>query len=396
MKRTEAVVAFLMLCAMGALAQEPTLGEQHSRQGFLRRVVAFMDSSTVKGVDRRYLAAPKRPWQVILQGNVNQSSLHLTATTPHADQIFSFMQGDMTWEPRVKTRPAAYAGFWAGYRGYGLGYSWNVAGDNGRILTTGITGGSYGVNLRIHWFESDTPEAYFSGNALHDITPQGEFVYTPLDYSETVELGSPISTRTLFLDAFYLFNGKRCSYAAAYNQSVLQRRSAGSLLAGAMYFHSTTRFDTDANADFILLMNDVGCIKSWQASVGIGYIYNWVPAKGLLVSAMAIPMVTFYNHHKMWRYDSNLKDLVLEEGFDAYEDFDESNYRIRPAANDAVVTSNSSAKLNIDARLSVTYEWANRYFVNAYGQFNRFRFDISESSGRLTDWYVNASMGVRF
>ena len=132
-----------------------------------------------------------------------------------------------------------------------------------------------------------------------------------------------------------------------------------------MYFHSTTRYDTDANADFILLMNDVGCIKSWQASVGIGYIYNWVPAKGLLVSAMAIPLVTFYNHHKMWRYDSNLKDLVLEEGFDAYEDFDESNYRIRPAANDAVVTSNSSAKLNIDARLSVTYEWANRYFVNA-------------------------------
>ena len=396
MKRIEAIVAFLMICVIGALAQEPVLGEQHAKGGILRRLATFIDSLAVRGIDRRYLEASERPWQVILQGNVNQSSLRLTATTPHAEQMFSFMKGDMTWEPHVKMSPAAYAGLWAGYRGYGLGYSWNVAGDNGRILTAGITGGSYGVNLRIHWFDSDTPDIHFSGSALTDITPQGELVYTPFEYTEKVEMNSPITTRTLFLDAIYLFNGKRCSYSAAYDQSILQRRSAGSLLAGAMYFHSTTRFDVDANADFILLMNDMGCIKSWQASIGAGYIYNWVPAKGLLVSAMAIPMVTFYNHHKTWRYDSNLKDQVLVDGLDTFENFDESNYRIRPADNDAVVSTNSSAKFNFDARLSVTYQWADRYFVSAYGQFNRFRFDISEFSARLTDWYVNASMGVRF
>ncbi len=142
-------------------------------------------------------------------------------------------------------------------------------------------------------------------------------------------------------------------------------------------------------------MGDIGAIKSDQISAGVGYIYNWVPAKGLLVSAMAIPMLTFYNHHKMWRYDSNLKDLVDQGGW--YESFDmpEEDYRIREAEKDHIVSKNSIIKLSYDARLSVTYEWNSRLFINAYGQFNSFGFNLDQISGRLNDWYINASLGVR-
>ncbi|MBQ9236692.1 MAG: DUF4421 family protein [Prevotella sp.] len=393
LKRILGVALLLSLCAAFPCMAEG-VGVIPAVTGFIGKVGTFIDSMSVKGLDRRYIDAPKHPWQVILKGNINQSTLSMNSSTSNAEEILPFMYGDLTWEPRIKTNPATYLGVWAGYRGYGIGYSWNVGGDKGRILTFGATGGSYGVNLRIHWFDNDEPQVHMKGSVLTDFDQAGNPVFAPLDYNDVIELGSPIKTRVLFLDGYYLFN-KRCSYAAAYDQSVIQKRSAGSLMAGAMYSHSSTEYDENINADLILLMGDIGAIKSDQISAGVGYIYNWVPAKGLLVSAMAIPMLTFYNHHKMWRYDSNLKDLVDQGGW--YESFDmpEEDYRIREAEKDHIVSKNSNIKLSYDARLSVTYEWNSRLFINAYGQFNSFGFNLDQISGRLNDWYINASLGVR-
>lgn len=386
-----------LLCLIGILpATAADDGVWPTLTGLVRQVGTFVDSMAVKGLDRRYIEAPKKPWQVILRGNINQSDLKLSSTLPHAEEFFDeFMQGEMKWEPRVKTDPATYAGFWAGYRGYGFGYSWNVGGDKGRILTFGATGGSYGVNLRIHWFDNDAPEINIAGNALTDYADDGTYLYSPFTFSEELGIGSPIKTRALFLDGYYLLNGKKCSYAAAYDQSVIQKRSAGSLMVGAMYFYSTTKYDADSNADLILMMNDIGCFRSWQASAGAGYIYNWVPVKGLLISGMAIPMFTFYNHYKEWRYDSNLKDRVMKEGINALFDMEEEDYIIRPAVQNAEVSGTPNVKINFDARLSVTYEWKQRYFINAFGQFSNFKYDLDNLSGRLNDWYVNVSLGIR-
>ena len=363
--------------------------------GFVSKLGTLLDSMALNGVDRRYIGAPEKPWQVMLRSKVNQSDLKLNSTIRNAEELFPFMQGDVIWEPRIKTNPASYLGVWAGYRGYGLSYSWNVGGDKGRVLTFGATGGSYGVNLRIHWFDNDNPKVHFTGNALNDITTDGTFVYAPFAYDDKVDLGSPIKTRTLFLDGYYLFNGKKCSYAAAYDQSVIQKRSAGSLIAGAMYFHSTTSYDTDTNADLMLFMNDIGRFKSWQTSAGVGYIYNWVPTRGLLISGMAIPMVTFHNHIKLWRYDSNLKDLIVSEGMDEVDDMEETGYRIRPSAQNPVESKNSNMTLNFDARLSISYELNDCLLFNAYGQFCNFRYKTNDFSGRLNDWYIKAAIGIR-
>ncbi len=365
----------------------------------VRKVGAFLDTMAVQGVDRNYIEAPKRPWQVILKGNINQSDLKMESTLHNSENYFFFMKGDSRWEPRIKTDPSTYLGVWAGYRGYGLGYSWNVGGDKGRILTFGATGGSYGVNLRIHWFENDEPELTMSGKML-DFDDESLTSFVPFHYSDSEPIESSIKTRALFLDGYYLFNGEHCSYAAAYDQSVIQKRSAGSLMAGAMYFHSTTHYDDPSNADIIFFMNDVGRFKSWQVSAGVGYIYNWVPVKGLLVSAMAIPMVTFYNHLKAWRYYSNVRDLLADPengGMAILDLMDDENYKpeLREADDDPVITRNSNLTVNIDARLSLTYQW-DRYFINAFGQFTNFRYRMDDLKGRLNDWYINASLGVRF
>ena len=346
----------------------------------LKKVGALLDTLSVKGVDRNYIDAPKEPWQIIVKGNINQSDLKMRATGDI--DIVSYKA-----EPRLKTEPSKYIGLWAGYRGYGLGYTINTGGDKGSYFTVGATGGSYGVNVRVHSFENNRPSFSFS-------TDFDDLINEDIDLEEEeVELEDPIRVHTVIADAYYLFNGKRFSYAAAYDQSVIQKKSAGSIMAGAMFYYGKIDFATKNNAELIYLMRGLGKVKLWQGSVGAGYAYNWVPVKGLLVNAMAMPMLTLVNRIKVYAFKTNVEDVMNQYEDDEYPSDEEllAQYVITPLTRKSY---NSGIAVNFDARISVTYNFG-RYFVNAYGQFNNFRYTHEDNRGRLNDWFVNAAFGVR-
>lgn len=346
----------------------------------LKKVGALLDTLSVKGVDRNYIDAPKEPWQIIVKGNINQSDLKMRATGDI--DIVSYKA-----EPRLKTEPSKYIGLWAGYRGYGLGYTINTGGDKGSYFTVGATGGSYGVNVRVHSFENNRPSFSFS-------TDFDDLINEDIDLEEEeVELEDPIRVHTVIADAYYLFNGKRFSYAAAYDQSVIQKKSAGSIMAGAMFYYGKIDYATKNNAELIYLMRGLGKVKLWQGSVGAGYAYNWVPVKGLLVNAMAMPMLTLVNRIKVYAFKTNVEDVMNQYEDDEYPSDEEllAQYEITPLARKSY---NSGIAVNFDARISVTYNFG-RYFVNAYGQFNNFRYTHEDNHGRLNDWFVNAAFGVR-
>lgn len=186
-----------------------TLCTQLQAQGglssFFKKVGTKLDSMSVKGVDRRYIDAPERPWQVIVRGNVNQT---IVSMSTHG----SFAGEDYHAKPSLRTNPSQYMGFWVGYRGYGLGYTVNVRGDKGSNFTFGATGGSYGVNVRIHSFENSSPNFNLNSDLIAEENKD--------DWME-VHLTNPIHVNTIIADAYYLFNGKRFSYCAAYDQSVI-------------------------------------------------------------------------------------------------------------------------------------------------------------------------------
>jgi hypothetical protein len=346
----------------------------------LKKVGALLDTLSVKGVDRNYIDAPKEPWQIIVKGNINQSDLKMRATGDI--DIVSYKA-----EPRLKTEPSKYIGLWAGYRGYGLGYTINTGGDKGSYFTVGATGGSYGVNVRVHSFENNRTSFRFS-------TDFDDLIDEDIDLEEEeVELEDPIRVHTVIADAYYLFNGKRFSYAAAYDQSVIQKKSAGSIMAGAMFYYGKIDYATKNNAELIYLMRGLGKVKLWQGSVGAGYAYNWVPVKGLLINAMAMPMLTLVNRIKVYAFKTNVEDVMNQYEDDEYPSDEEllAQYVITPLARKSY---NSGIAVNFDARISVTYNFG-RYFVNAYGQFNNFRYTHEDNHGRLNDWFVNAAFGVR-
>ena len=348
----------------------------------IRKVGARMDSMAVKGVDRRYIDAPERPWQVIVRGNVSQTIVSMNTQGNIAGQDYSA-------KPYLKTSPSQYIGLWAGYRGYGVGYTMNVGGDKGRTLTFGATGGAYGINVRIHTFENSNPDINLDSNLL---TEEDKEAWND------VQLTDPIRVRTIIADGYYLFNGKRFSYAAAYDQSVIQKRSAGSLMAGLMYNYTRIDYSSDHNGDLVYLMQGLGKVKLWQGSVGVGYAYNWVPARGLLVNVMAMPMLTFVNKLKAYGYATNVPELMEDPFFwdpnttnEEWDDWFYEKVRITPVGDK---TFNSGLSIGFDARMSLTYN-IGRYFFNAYGQFNNIRYRHDSSTGYLNDWFINTSIGIR-
>ena len=114
------------------------------------------------------------------------------------------------------------------------------------------------------------------------------------------------------------------------------------------------------------------------------------PNNGKPASAWAMPTVSLVNHLKIHRYDSKLKDLAFDDF--VHDAMPEEEMVIRDAGTSS---SNSDVNLNIDVRLSLTYNFK-PFIISAYGTFYRFGYSNGSNSGHLQSWHVNSSVGAGF
>jgi hypothetical protein len=399
MKRTRLFVFLLVLLPMAVWAQDvdrneteqvatekPETEKSEKNQFFLWKgilwVKTLIDSMAVATVDRSYIEQPKRPWAVELRSSASQATLKMESDLYYSDDLSG------KFVTRSDNGFSTSLGAWLGYRGYGYGLSKELSKGEGTTHSFGAMGGSFGINLRLSTYRSSRPDVSTSFTE-----ESGSMVE-----SERADLDEPIRVRSLFIDGYYMFNGKHFSYAAAYDQSLIQRRSAGSLVAGAMYYHTSVAYNDDSNWPIILLMNNVGKIKFTQANVGLGYAYNWVPAKGWLISVQAMPMVTLYNKMHTYFYDvvdengTNIYEAIIEGGDEFIENIENVNWKVVDWES---TTKTNRLSWNVDARLSLVYNWS-RFYLRLYGHYNRFVYKNDDGNGRLTDWTGYASLGFRF
>ena len=415
-RKIVACCCLLMVAGIGAAQTE------NEKSSLLTKVKAFVNRNVVHGVDTNYVKAPKQPWQVSIKSRVSQTDLQMLSTIDggelfDGEGIMPFLQGvgDMDMDTRIRTKVSTSIGVKVGYKGLSVSYSFPIGGDKSQNLTLRSVGKWYSLNLRWHKFKSNTLDNHFSGavktrSIEHYDDETGAYTYT--DWGKTnrwddtfnENLVSPISIKTLIFDGFYIFNHKKFSYAAAYNQKTIQVRSAGSAIAGLMGYYADFDYSDSKNAETIYWMDGIGRLRQYQLAIGGGYAYNFVPAKGWLISAMAMPMVTLVNRTRINTYSTNFKEIantnlfelimleiLADQGIsvEGYEFAD--NYKIQSTGEHSC---NNRVALNFTARLSLTYNWS-RYFFNVNGQFNNFNYRHNAMHGHLNDWYVNASVGVR-
>jgi len=338
-------------------------------------VKTLIDSSAVATIDRNYIEQPKKPWAVEVRSSISHSVLKMETDWSHED----ILEGHFT--AKTDNDFPLSLGLWVGYRGYGFGYSKQLSGE-GSTFSLGAMGGSFGINMRINNYRSPTPYVTYSFDTGEEY-----------DAAEgRASMDDPIRIRSFFLDGYYMFNSKHFSYSAAYDQSLIQRRSAGSLMAGLMYDHTSVAFDDNSSYPLIIMMKGLGKLKFTQVNLGAGYAYNWVPARGWLVSAQVMPMVTFYNKSKVYYYDiqdENAYSILWDDEDDV--DWD-SQFYVVPVGDD---DTGNRVTWNFDARLSLVYNWSNCY-LRVYGHYNRFRYECDDGLGWLMDWTGYASLGIRF
>ena len=81
MKRTTAFLIALALPLSMAIAQE--------RKPFLVRAVnklgAFIDTMATRGIDKRYIYVPERPWQLVLKNHINDMDMRVESSLSEAD-----------------------------------------------------------------------------------------------------------------------------------------------------------------------------------------------------------------------------------------------------------------------------------------------------------------------
>ena len=394
-----------LLFSLNTVAQEKetidSVSTQESKPNLMERlhqVQQYLDTKAKAKVDPTYIEVPDKPWRVILRYKENavdvdySQSVDIPAYNEHADWNLYF-------EPPL----ASSIGFWVGYRGTGFSYSKSLTKNAGRYYSISSTGAKYGFNFRLRRF--NTKDARFSS------TDRNLETGVESEFDSAVIMPSPVWIRSVYINGYYVFNGRRYSQAAAYNQSVIQRHSAGSFLLGATWYQSSFDYSDYKNAAYMIIGHGIHRIKVHQANLGIGYGYNWVPLRGLVVNVMAMPTISVYNRVKAYKYETNY-DLSAEQSVD---DFGNWNPETRRWANGKthkplLMHDNSNSqfdywdiepevnysmlRLNLDLRLGIAYNWSN-YFISTQAQYNNFHYKSDNCKVNIYDAYARLAFGVR-
>lgn len=109
-----------------------------------------------------------------------------------------------------------------------------------------------------------------------------------------------MNAKTLSFSGYYVFNHKKFSYPAAYNQSTVQRKSCGSVMLGLGFSKQKINFDYtklpveligSPQYDKIIDELKFNHLNYNYYYVSCGYAYNWVFAHNWLLGASVMPTI---------------------------------------------------------------------------------------------------------
>lgn len=180
------------------------------------------------------------------------------------------------------------------------------------------------------------------------------------------------------LNLYYIFNHRRFSYPAAYSQSTVQRRSAGSMLLGIGYTEHNLKVDWDELGDILdrkLGKNEDGEsrvdpdlkfseIKYFDISASCGYAYNWVFARNCLFNA-SLSAGLAYNQSK--------SDTDGVRSYLGFKDFSFKNFNLDGIGRFGLVWNNTKWYVGASTVIhSYNYKRAQFSTNNWFGSLNLY------------------------
>ena len=234
-------------------------------QSILQRVDSILTRKYHKGdIDTVYIMRPQTKWTITARLNVSGAKIEAKG-----------INEDRHFKSEMEANRKTTLSVGVSYLGFTLSAALNPAKLMGKYHDFELNFNSYGRRFGFDIIYQDAKN--FTGWHDHE-------------GMERIELpDGMLSVKTLNVNVFYVFNSSRFSYPAAFSQSYIQRRSAGSFLlaASGMGQHVTLDWDQEMQ----LKMKNVG--------LGAGYGYNYVPGRGWLLHLSALPTFIVYSNTSM-------------------------------------------------------------------------------------------------
>lgn len=172
-----------------------------------------------------------------------------------------------------------------------------------------------------------------------------------------------LTMKIINLAGYYTFNYKRFSYPAAFTQSYIQRRSAGSWLAGFSYQGGSIK-TTDELKQRNPNAPDTR-IYIGHFGIGGGYGYNWVLHRKWLLHFSMLPTFVVYNRNNMTVNDERKKAQHMR------------------------------FNMIFNERAAIVYNISPRYFTGLTLVMNNSVFDDDAVVVNQNKWRARAFFGVR-
>ena len=253
-----------ILCLLAALTFQQAIAQEKTH-----RLNHWVDSVLTIGyfkgdIDTTYVTRPKTKWTLAARLNISGAKLETMGVT--SGQKFN---SEITADYKSTLSVGV------SYLGFSLSAALNPAKLVGKYRDFELNFNSYGRHFGYDIIFQDAHN--FTG--WHD-----------MEGMDRIELpANMLSVRTLNLNGFYIFNGRRFSFPAAFTQSYFQRRSAGSFLVAVsgMGQHTTLKWEQETQ------------IKMTNIGIGGGYGYNYVPSQDWLLHISATPTFIVYSNTSM-------------------------------------------------------------------------------------------------
>lgn len=290
--------------------------------------------------DTAYIGRPDARWTIKYRGNLSGADMRTTNVTDGVQN-----------RSRVTADCRGTLSMAVAYRGLGLGVAVNPAKFAGKCKDFEYNLNSYSnrYGFDVVFLSSKTYHGYKASDAERIDIRKGQ-----------------ISQNALNLNFYYAFNFRRFSFPAAFSQSYIQKRSAGSWMIGASFDGSKTE------------LNDM-TIRLNEFAVGAGYAYNLVIARHWLCHLSALPTMTIYSH------DYTKTKTTADEG-NGQTATNTIRHDMKYHFPSAIITG----------RGAVVYSWRNK-FAGATAVYN---YSVAGNEDHLkvrrNKWRVRMFFGFRF
>lgn len=287
--------------------------------------------------DTNYVVRPEGMLTLKLRGNQTGNSIRSKGTVH-----------DLHFKSHLSTSHKTTISIGAAYRGLSAAYSINPAKLRGFY-------DDYELNINYYASRFCIDASYQRSSSLSGDMTFGE---------KNIRMEPGEANMKVFnITGYYVFNHRRYCVSAAYNQSYIQRRSAGSWLAGLSYQGGHIKTSDERKEQ----KPDDPDVRIYVGHIGIGggYGYNLVLCRKWLLNLTLLPTFVFYNRNK----------LTIN---------DESQH-----------AGHMKFNMLFNERAAVVYNFSSRYFVGLSAVVNNSLFVDDAVTVHQNKWVAHAFVGMR-